>query len=1293
MRKVLFICFIVFSLGANEILIAQQGFRIIKNDNKYPDVHTFYYIFDKLGNPNNSLSISDFAIRDNGENVSNILTNICRDANIDTNISINISFDLGISTLKYPDDNFSNAKKLLKSIFEKRFFSEYAFTSFDNKTYLNREFNDTTKKISEILDALIPQSGSDRKSSFNKEPAGSFKILSKAQYKKVLLLITDENTNLDNSSIIKYAQDNNIAIYIAMFEKTANENYQQICERTGGLLIDKISKKDDLLTIANTFKSHIIGYLPCELSWQLNYNCDNTHQIELTVPSLSLSNHFNLISDNNQKSYLNATPKYLNFSSIPIGTKSRQSFTITALNRDILIDSIIMQRDFNLKQLKKNDVDTSKFDTIDLFAKDMFRIIDGDVKNYLLEKGKFINITIEYTAYQEPIVYTELSIIANSCMTDTILMTAGYPNKKPFQGSIKLVHPNQKEILIVGDTSFVKWKGLLPKDIVQVEYSTDNGKTYKTIKNNTEGLEINWVVPDTPSDSCRVKLYQLWPNNIGQTFYLRHNGQVNSAFFNSTGKEIVTSSGDGNAYVWDVFTAKLKFKLIGHTKKVTWAVFDPTDKYILTSSEDSTVRVWNAANGSLITTLTEHTHRVESVAWSPDAKYFASNDFRGELIIWDTTWNVVKKIKSNNGPVKFASFNPINYQEIATANMGSNIKVWNWFTYKNGDKPIQVYETNAYNNWHVTYNQDGTKIAATTESSKPQRLYVWDTQKPGKYLYYISHNIDETTNNSIISSSFFYHPELKKELILTSSTDNTARLWSAEDGSVFPVIDYIGQNVFGNDREKHNNAVRTAVFDKIGARVVTASWDSTAIIWNLNQREIQQDVSDSLFRIVRVDGKIQDIDFGQLPLGQIKDSLITTVFKNESEFTYKLYNIEVKGTNYTDFTINNQIKLPIIMKPGDSINLEISFEPQDYGYRQAEIVFSIPAKQIKAKLVGNSFQQTLFPNNPIIDFGEVRLGNFKDTTFSAIVRNISTKLVDIDTILVAGAYKNDFSITQGNLIKNINGSSDLLMTVRFNPLMIGRKNAQIQILYKELGSPTIINLFGEGINYRLDSITISTPKIIAKLGEIVSVPIYIQDMSLHSIPQTIEGINTYLTFNSTLLEPIGVFDEDMISGVERTLKISLPISQNGDSILKRIDFKVAFGNDSMSTLKLSNSYPIGEGMLKINENNGSLYISDLCFDNGIRLFDPMGKISLGQNAPNPATNKTLIKFEVLEPGNTKLFIIDLLGNKVADIIDRELAKGSYEIEINTSKFSSGMYKYILQTQTQFLTKSMQIIKD
>jgi photosystem II stability/assembly factor-like uncharacterized protein len=81
--------------------------------------------------------------------------------------------------------------------------------------------------------------------------------------------------------------------------------------------------------------------------------------------------------------------------------------------------------------------------------------------------------------------------------------------------------------------------------------------------------------------------------------------------------------------------------------------------------------------------------------------------------------------------------------------------------------------------------------------------------------------------------------------------------------------------------------------------------------------------------------------------------------------------------------------------------------------------------------------------------------------------------------------------------------------------------------------------------------------------------------------------------------------------------------------------------------------------------------------------------ALNQNYPNPFNPSTRISFTIPASGYTTLKVYDLLGNEVAAIIDGELSQGSYEVNFNSSGFSSGVYFYTL-TSGEF-SKTMKMI--
>ena len=84
--------------------------------------------------------------------------------------------------------------------------------------------------------------------------------------------------------------------------------------------------------------------------------------------------------------------------------------------------------------------------------------------------------------------------------------------------------------------------------------------------------------------------------------------------------------------------------------------------------------------------------------------------------------------------------------------------------------------------------------------------------------------------------------------------------------------------------------------------------------------------------------------------------------------------------------------------------------------------------------------------------------------------------------------------------------------------------------------------------------------------------------------------------------------------------------------------------------------------------------------------------TLAQNYPNPARENTTIPYTVSESGNVRVEVYDLLGRQVMILVDEVQPAGQYEIILNTSSFSSGLYFYRLISGRSVATKQMHIVK-
>ncbi|MCS6989214.1 MAG: T9SS type A sorting domain-containing protein [Chloroherpetonaceae bacterium] len=85
---------------------------------------------------------------------------------------------------------------------------------------------------------------------------------------------------------------------------------------------------------------------------------------------------------------------------------------------------------------------------------------------------------------------------------------------------------------------------------------------------------------------------------------------------------------------------------------------------------------------------------------------------------------------------------------------------------------------------------------------------------------------------------------------------------------------------------------------------------------------------------------------------------------------------------------------------------------------------------------------------------------------------------------------------------------------------------------------------------------------------------------------------------------------------------------------------------------------------------------------------------LFQNYPNPFNPATAIRYDLPEASHVKLEIFDMLGRKVATLVDARQSAGSYVVSFDASRFSlaSGMYLYRLSAGAFVAAKKMLLTK-
>jgi hypothetical protein len=83
---------------------------------------------------------------------------------------------------------------------------------------------------------------------------------------------------------------------------------------------------------------------------------------------------------------------------------------------------------------------------------------------------------------------------------------------------------------------------------------------------------------------------------------------------------------------------------------------------------------------------------------------------------------------------------------------------------------------------------------------------------------------------------------------------------------------------------------------------------------------------------------------------------------------------------------------------------------------------------------------------------------------------------------------------------------------------------------------------------------------------------------------------------------------------------------------------------------------------------------------------------LEQNYPNPFNPSTTISFQIKNSSHVELNVFNMLGEKVTELVNRQLEPGKYEVDFVADVLPSGLYFYRLNTDIGSITKVMVLIK-
>jgi WD40 repeat protein/tetratricopeptide (TPR) repeat protein len=296
---------------------------------------------------------------------------------------------------------------------------------------------------------------------------------------------------------------------------------------------------------------------------------------------------------------------------------------------------------------------------------------------------------------------------------------------------------------------------------------------------------------------------------------LKHAAAVESVALSPDARRAVTGSQDRTATVWDTATGQPVFAPFKHPGTVHSVAIGPAGRRIVTACEDSTARVWDIETGQAVGRPVSHDGPVIFVTTGPDGRWAATAAEDNTIRIWDmNTGELVTPPLRNNALASAVRFSP-NGHEILVADQTRAVRVWNLIG--NGDlsgtTTIQKFASAtpasaARDDMHTVFGRNG-ELSVTFGAGQAVRVRRSVDHEP----------LTPPLRSGAAISTAEFSPDAG--LLVTGDLDGGVMAWSTSNGTAI-----------WKTPAKHASKVLRAVFNPAGTAIITTSDDNTARIWN-----------------------------------------------------------------------------------------------------------------------------------------------------------------------------------------------------------------------------------------------------------------------------------------------------------------------------------------------------------------------------------------------------------------------------------------------------------------------------
>ncbi len=738
-------------------------------------------------------------------------------------------------------------------------------------------------------------------------------------------------------------------------------------------------------------------------------------------------------------------------------------------------------------------------------------------------------------------------------------------------------------------------------------------------------------------------------------------GSILSLSFSPDDKTILTAGGDAAAKLFLTSTLSGQASLVGHQGIVYSAMYSHDGKNVVTASTDYTGRIWPLERLGLITDLSDGVFRISG------GNIQASNVSMGDVTVGEGTDKLAAVIKNTGtGPLIIRSAQldstgtPYDF-DVTLPAFPVTLASGNEMRFDVSFTPSEAGSRLAFVN--VQTGRGPASISITGNGVLP-------TLRAPETLNFGRHVANQSVVDSVITLTASGDPSTTYNVTLTQILEYQQ--------SVFSIVS--GGGPF---------TIRGGETRRITVRFDPKSFGRFSAVLNMR-------IDSRPAQVVRLYGEAT----GEGRLSATSSVLFTStpcvsspsqrnvLLRNSGNSETVLYSIGLEGANADEFEIISPPSFPYTMAARDSLFLTIRFDPKRAGVKDVRVVASSNASNaINGRTVVSMLARRdsvgFELSRTVVDMGNIAEGESQ-----------SDRLQIINTGTISLQWPRG-SINLG-LFRIDSISPDITSGGRSSDMLVTFAGGQPGRMYETTYT------FVDTICDRRQTVTLRANvksiiggrvrigKIDARTGELVSVPVYVSNLT-NMDRTSVKEFTIHCSVNGRILTPSGTTPVGTLKpDGTRSFSVQVPLNAK-DSLATMMTFQTSWGNDTSSVIRID-SVTVAD-TLQFRLFNGEVRLVDLCKLSGRARLISLRTNGVGVTVnPNPASGQAEAIVDVVERGRTSIRLYDTQGRNLALLFDDDTSPGRWTVPLDLTSLHNGTYFIVMTTPTETVTQRVEVIR-